>query len=63
MGETASQIENHIEETREDLGSNLHELEERVKLATDWRRYFRSNPAIFLALAFGGGLLLAKITR
>jgi uncharacterized protein DUF3618 len=63
MGETASQIENHIEETREDLGSNLHELEERVKLATDWRRQFRNNPAIFLALAFGGGLLLARMTR
>jgi hypothetical protein len=63
MGETASQIENHIEETREDLGSNLHELEERVKLATDWRRQFRNHAAIFLALAFGGGLLLAKITR
>jgi ElaB/YqjD/DUF883 family membrane-anchored ribosome-binding protein len=63
MGETASQIENHIEETREDLGSNLHELEERVKLATDWRSHFRNNPWLLLGLAFGGGLLLARISR
>lgn len=63
MGETASQIENHIEETREDLGSNLQELEARVRLAADWRRQFRKNPPLFLALAFGSGLLLSKIGR
>jgi hypothetical protein len=63
MGETASQIENHIEETREDLGSNLHELEERVKRATDWRLQFKNNPSLFLAVAFGAGLLIARMTR
>jgi hypothetical protein len=38
MGQTASQIEAHIEHTREDLGSNLDQLERKVKSAADWRR-------------------------
>lgn len=63
MGETASQIESHIEETRENLGENLQELEQRVRSATDWRRHFRKRPMVFLGLAFGGGLMLAKISR
>ncbi len=62
MGQTASQIENHIENKRADLSSNLQELEYRVKSATDWRRQFQSRPAAFLGMAFGGGILLAAMT-
>ncbi len=61
MGETASQIENHIEDRREALGLNLRELEDKVKSVTDWRRQFQSRPLVLLSLAFGGGVLLAKI--
>jgi hypothetical protein len=35
MGQTTDQIEHHIEQTRETLGSNLQELEYKVKAVTD----------------------------
>ena len=59
MGQTTSQIEAHIEDTREDLGSNLHELERKVKGVTDWRQHFQTSPMTMLGVAFGGGILLA----
>jgi len=61
MGETTSQIENHIENKREDLHSNLKELEGKVKSATDWRRYYRQYPGTMVAAAFGGGLLISAM--
>ena len=61
MGQTASQIENHIEGKRVDLGSNLRELEDKVKSVTDWHRQFEKRPVIFLGLAFGGGAVLASM--
>jgi hypothetical protein len=61
MGETTDEIESHIESTRENLGSNLQELEQRVKSATDWRQHFRNNPLMMIGAAFGGGVLLALI--
>jgi len=63
MGETTDQIETHLETKHGDLRSNLEELEDKVKSVTDWRRRFRSNPGLMLGLAFGGGLLLAGVTR
>jgi hypothetical protein len=59
MGQTANQIEAHIESTREDLGSNLNELERKVKSVTDWKQHFQNNPMTMLGVAFGGGILLA----
>jgi hypothetical protein len=61
MGQTASQIENHIESKREDLGSNLRELENKVKSVADWHHQFKSHPLVFLGLAFGGGAVLASM--
>jgi hypothetical protein len=61
MGQTTHQIEAHIEDTREDLGSNLHELERRVKSVTDWKQHFKTNPMTMLGVAFGGGVLLARM--
>ena len=61
MGQTTHQIEAHIEDTREDLGSNLHELELKVKSVTDWKQHFRTNPMTMLGVAFGGGILLATM--
>jgi hypothetical protein len=63
MGQTSDQIETHIESKREDLKSNLQELEGRVKSATDWRHYFNQNPGMMIAAAFGGGVLLAAMMR
>ena len=61
MGQTTDQIENHIENKREDLKSNLDELETRVKSATDWRHQFQEHTGMMIAVAFGGGLLLSSM--
>lgn len=61
MGQTTDEIENHIEGQREDLKSNLQELEARVKSATDWRHYFREHTGVMVAAAFGGGVLLSTM--
>ena len=61
MGETANQIESYIDQKREDLGSNLQELEQKVKSATDWRWQFQKNPMTMIGIAFGIGMLLAAM--
>jgi hypothetical protein len=61
MGQTTDQIENQIENKREDLKSNLQELGTRVKTATDWRHYFAEHTGTMIAAAFGGGVLLATM--
>lgn len=62
MGQTGDEIEGHIRDTREELRSNLQELEGRVKSTVDWRARFRRNPALGLGLAVAGGFLLATLT-
>jgi len=61
MGETTQQIEAQIEHSRENLGSNLHELEQKVKSITDWKHHFRTKPMTLLGAAFGGGILVATM--
>ena len=61
MGQTTDQIESQIGSKREDLKSNLQELETRVKTATDWRHYFAQHTGTMIAAAFGGGVLLAAM--
>ena len=63
MDETTDQIEAHIDRTRERLGSNLRELEDKVEAATDWREHFRERPHVFLGAAFIGGLVLASALK
>lgn len=62
MVERSDQIEKHIASTRSELGSNLQELEDKVKQATDWRTYFDRNPMMLMGLALGGGVLVATMT-
>ena len=59
MDRAVDRIEQHIDRERAMLLSNLEELEDRVTSVVDWRRHFRSNPATWVGVAFGGGLLLA----
>ena len=62
MGQTTDQITTDIQQTREDLRSNLEELETRVKSAADWRSQFRRHPrAMLIAAAIGGALLSAML--
>jgi hypothetical protein len=59
MERSSERIEWQIDRERAELRSNLVALENRVKSAVDWRRYFESNPPLWIGLAFGGGLLMA----
>jgi len=61
MAERTELIEQHIELTRYQLGNNLHELEDKVKQAADWRTYYERNPMMMMGLAFGGGVMLASM--
>jgi hypothetical protein len=61
VAERTDLIEQHIELTRYQLGNNLHELEDKVKQAADWRTYYDRNPMMMVGLAFGGGVLLASM--
>jgi len=60
MGQTTiHQIEAQIDHTREQLGSNLHELSRRVDAATDWQEYYRAKPFAYLGAAAVGGAIAA----
>ena len=61
MDETVDQIEAHIDQTRQRLGSNLQELERRVDAATDWREQFRARPYVAMGLALAGGVAMATV--
>jgi len=63
MDKTVDQIEAHIDQTRQRLGSNLRELEQRVDAATDWREQFRARPYLALGIAFAGGVAIATVAR
>ena len=61
MGQTTDQIASGINQTREDLKSNLEELEARVKGATDWRSHFRNHTGPMVVAALVGGALLSAV--
>jgi len=61
MGQSTHQIATDIARTREDLKSNIEELETRVKDATDWRGQFRRHPGAMMAIAAVGGALLSAL--
>jgi hypothetical protein len=64
MGQTTDQIATDIARTRDDLKSNLEELETRVKDVADWRSQFRKHPgAMLTAAVLGGALLSAMMSR
>jgi len=58
MNRATEQIAQQIDREREMLRSNLEELEDRVRSVTDWRRHYRSKPALWMGVALGAGLLL-----
>ena len=61
MGQTTDEIASGIDQTREELKSNLEELETRVKRAADWRTHFRNHPGAMIAVAMVGGMLLSTL--
>jgi hypothetical protein len=61
MGETTNQIEWEIARKRSELSDNLIELKQRAKAAVDWRAQVEERPGTMLAVAFGGGIVLAAL--
>ena len=61
MGEKSDQIEQQIQEKRNQLSENFNELEQKVKDAMDWRTQFQQRPGTLLAVAFGGGVLVSAL--
>lgn len=61
MGQTTDQIASDIDQTRDELKSNLEELETRVKSAADWREQFDRHPGVMIAGALLGGMLLSAM--
>lgn len=59
--ENSAEINEHIRETRQALGDNLHALEGKFKEAANWRVQFERHPGALLGVAFGAGLLLAAV--
>jgi hypothetical protein len=62
MSKTTEQIEAHIHSAQNALRSNLDELENKVKSASDWRRIYARHPGAMAAAAFGAGALLALVS-
>jgi hypothetical protein len=63
MDQEPDVIRRQIAAQREDLASNVRELETCVKTMADWRMHFQRSPAKMMGAAAAGGLLLAWLTR
>jgi len=61
MDEKPNEIMQRIESQRSRLGSNIDELERRVKETADVKQQFDRHPMVAVGLAFGGGLLLSSM--
>jgi hypothetical protein len=61
VAEKPDQIAKHIESARNKLGSNLHELEDKVRHEADWKTHFERNPMTLLGVTFGGGVLVPSM--
>jgi hypothetical protein len=62
VGEITNEIEREIRDTREDLGRNLNELEDKARELADWRSHYRNHHGAFLGAAFAAGALAAMVT-
>src|ERR1700682_1846005 len=61
MGEKSDQIERHIQQTRNELGENINERDDKVKHAVDWRAQCQERPMALMGAAFVGGMLLSAL--
>ena len=62
MGEITHEIEREIRDSREDLGRNLNELEDKARELADWRSHYRNHSGAFLGAAFAAGAIAAMAT-
>jgi hypothetical protein len=61
MAQGSDQIKHHIDQERQRLGSNIREIESRVKRSTDWKVIFDKNPWLVIGAAAAGGLVLSSL--
>jgi hypothetical protein len=61
VAQTIDQIEAHIDRTREQLGADFRELEDKVSTATNWRAHYERAPMMFVGAAVVGGVLLGSM--
>jgi hypothetical protein len=61
VDQETDKIKHHIETEREELGKDLHEIEDRVKRVTDLKGWFDRNPAATIGAAVAGGFILSMI--
>jgi hypothetical protein len=61
MAQRSDQIKEHIDQQRERLGSNVREIENRVKRTMDWRATFEKSPWMLIGAAAAGGLILSGL--
>ena len=61
MNDTTNKIEVYMEKKREHLGSNLRELQDKVKSAGDWHTHFKNHPLVSIGVAVGVGAALASL--
>lgn len=59
MGQTVDQLEARISGARTRLGADLHDLNEKVASATDWRGHVGRQPYVWLGAAFVAGFVLS----
>jgi len=56
--QTPAEIRAEIEHTRQQIQASVVALRDRVGGATDWRKWYRGSPALFLGVAFAAGFYL-----
>ena len=67
MGETAAQIEQQIGRQRDQLDSDLQQLQRQLRSMVDWRQQARRHPwgtavTVFMA-AYFAGILFGRLIR
>jgi len=56
-------IKDYIDAKRGSLERDLHEIEQRVRKAADWREWFDRKPLAVLGAATAGGFMLSLLMR
>lgn len=59
--ETTTQVQEKVEDVQHQVQDKVEEVQEKFKEVTDWRTQFDQRPMVGLAVAFGGGVLLASM--
>ena len=62
MGQESRQLKEHIDETRNELGRNLDNLQAKVKHTFDLEAQINERPLTMIGLSFGAGILVSAVT-